>query len=155
MWEFQDKFAAKQKRLKRDAQNKKRRSQRGEFHLYRVPIEIRLLGGTLGAPKVTLTGRLLSTEFTSTNMDFFTTHRLNEGTPLSITVQDGSRLFIRATVTECKRYKLEQTIIQEFPHPYRVRVEFDFKTQNEVKTLEKFAAQFYANYVAGTNKPRP
>ncbi len=148
MWDFQEKYS-KQKRLK---SSKKRRGKREGFHLYRVPIEIRLEGRGLGSPKVTLTGRLLSTELTAQGMEFFTTHHLGEGQFVSINIKDGSKLYIRAMIEECKRYKLTQTLIQEIPHPYRVRVIFDLSTNEEKRTVSQFAESFAALYVAGGNK---
>ncbi len=152
MWEYQDKFAAKQRRMRRDSEARRRRGKKDEFHLYRVPIEIRIERGGLAAPKLTLSGRLLSTELSSTSMEFFTTHRLAEGELVSINIKDGSRLYIRAIVQECKRYRLSPALIQEFPHPFRVRVEFDFRTQEEAQSIAQFAETFFAMYVAGGNK---
>jgi hypothetical protein len=130
-----------------NARRRERDRNRRKFHIRRTQAQVKIVS-TLEAPPVEDV-RVVLNDISPKAMSMFSSHPIGLGQVAAITIEEPTRIYVRARVVSCQELDYESRVITEHPFSYRVGVVFLFDSEEEQVAFQSYCEQL-ASEVLGT-----
>ena len=115
--------------------------------LQRTDAEIKTLSSSLNgesadeSQSTILPARVILNEFSLAGVGAYTTQRLKMGQEIALTIDEPRRFYITGRVLICNEVRTESKLIQQNVYPWRVGIEFLYKSDAERAEVSKYCEE--------------
>lgn len=115
--------------------------------LQRTDAEIKTLSSSLNgestdeSQSTILPARVILNEFSLAGVGAYTTQRLKMGQEIALTIDEPRRFYITGRVLICNEVRTESKLIQQNVYPWRVGIEFIYKSDAERAEVSKYCEE--------------
>ena len=131
------------------ARKRERERSRKSFHLRRTRAQVKIVSSIESHPVQEV--RVVLNDISPKAMSLFSGDPIGVGQVAAITLDEPTRIYVRARVVSCQELDFESRVITENPFSYRVALLFLFESEEEARAFKIYCEQL-AQEVLGTAK---
>lgn len=132
-----------------NARKRERERSSRSFHIRRTRAQVKIVSGMETQPMQE--ARVVLNDISPKAMRLFSADMIAAGQVAAITLDEPTRIYVRARVVSCQELDAESRVISENPFSYRVSLLFLFDSDEEERAFKAYCEQLAQN-VLGTSK---